>query len=89
MFSDPRLMPLVILLAIRAILEERALADRFPEYAAYAQRTKYRFAPEVWKSYQVEALRQPAATACCSVQNQRLSRPLSIRTRSYVRSPGT
>jgi protein-S-isoprenylcysteine O-methyltransferase Ste14 len=40
--------PLVILLAIRAILEERALADRFPEYAPYSQRTKYRFAPGVW-----------------------------------------
>lgn len=40
--------PLVILLAIRAILEERALADQFPEYAAYSQRTKYRFVPGVW-----------------------------------------
>ncbi|MGJ0506570.1 MAG: methyltransferase family protein [Methylocystis sp.] len=40
--------PLVILLALRAIFEERTLADRFPEYAAYAERTKYRFAPGVW-----------------------------------------
>jgi protein-S-isoprenylcysteine O-methyltransferase Ste14 len=40
--------PLVMLLAVRAILEERTLADRFPGYAAYAERTKYRFAPGVW-----------------------------------------
>ncbi|MGJ0507706.1 MAG: methyltransferase family protein [Methylocystis sp.] len=40
--------PLLMLLAVRAILEERTLADRFPEYAAYVKRTKYRLAPGVW-----------------------------------------
>ncbi len=39
---------LVILLAIRSFFEERALAERFPEYAAYAERVRYRFVPFVW-----------------------------------------
>jgi protein-S-isoprenylcysteine O-methyltransferase Ste14 len=39
---------LVVLLAIRSILEERALADRFPEYAAYRVKVRDRFVPHVW-----------------------------------------
>ncbi|MGE5368130.1 MAG: methyltransferase family protein [Chloroflexota bacterium] len=39
---------LVVLLAIRSILEERALADRFPDYAAYREKVRYRFVPHVW-----------------------------------------
>jgi len=39
---------LVILLAIRAVFEERTLAERFPDYAAYAERVRYRFVPGVW-----------------------------------------
>lgn len=39
---------LVILLAIRSIFEERALADRFPEYAGYTEKVRYRFAPFLW-----------------------------------------
>jgi protein-S-isoprenylcysteine O-methyltransferase Ste14 len=38
----------LILLAIRAVFEERTLAERFPEYAAYAAKVRYRFAPFVW-----------------------------------------
>lgn len=38
----------VVLLAIRAIFEERALADHFPEYAGYAEKVRYRFAPFAW-----------------------------------------
>ena len=39
---------LVILLAIRSVFEERTLAGRFPEYAAYAEKVHYRFAPFIW-----------------------------------------
>jgi protein-S-isoprenylcysteine O-methyltransferase Ste14 len=39
---------LVILLAVRSVFEERALANRFPEYAAYAARVRFRFVPLVW-----------------------------------------
>ncbi len=38
----------IVLLAIRAVFEERALADHFPEYSGYAARVRYRFAPFVW-----------------------------------------
>lgn len=40
--------PLVMLLATRAIIERLPLANRFPKYAAHAERKKYRFAPRVW-----------------------------------------
>ncbi|WP_281806399.1 methyltransferase family protein [Methylocystis echinoides] len=39
---------LVILLAIRSVFEERVLAERFPEYAAYAEKVRFRFVPLVW-----------------------------------------
>ncbi len=39
---------LVVLLAIRSILEEQALAKSFPEYAAYRQKVKYRLVPYLW-----------------------------------------
>jgi protein-S-isoprenylcysteine O-methyltransferase Ste14 len=39
---------LVILLAIRSVFEERVLAQRFPEYAAYAENVRYRFVPLIW-----------------------------------------
>jgi len=39
---------LTMLLAIRAELEERALAEHFPEYGAYAEKVRYRFVPFVW-----------------------------------------
>jgi protein-S-isoprenylcysteine O-methyltransferase Ste14 len=39
---------LTVLLAIRAVNEERALAEHFPEYADYAEKVRYRFVPFVW-----------------------------------------
>lgn len=39
---------LVGLLAIRSVFEERTLADKFPEYAAYAEKVGRRFVPFVW-----------------------------------------
>jgi protein-S-isoprenylcysteine O-methyltransferase Ste14 len=39
---------LVILLAVRSVFEERVLAERFPEYAAYAEKVRYRFVPFIW-----------------------------------------
>jgi protein-S-isoprenylcysteine O-methyltransferase Ste14 len=39
---------LVILPAVRSVFEERVLAERFPEYAAYAEKVRYRFVPLVW-----------------------------------------
>jgi protein-S-isoprenylcysteine O-methyltransferase Ste14 len=39
---------LVVLLAIRSVLEERALAASFPEYAVYWEKVRYRFVPHVW-----------------------------------------
>ncbi|QGM99810.1 methyltransferase family protein [Methylocystis parvus] len=39
---------LVILLAVRSVFEERVLAERFPEYAAYAEKVRYRLVPFVW-----------------------------------------
>lgn len=39
---------LVVLLAIRSVLEERALAASFPEYAVYREKVRYRFVPHVW-----------------------------------------
>ncbi len=39
---------LVSLLAGRAVLEERMLAERFPEYAAYAEKVRYRLIPFIW-----------------------------------------
>lgn len=35
-------------LAVRAVLEERALRDELPGYAAYMAQVKYRFIPYVW-----------------------------------------
>ncbi len=40
--------PLTILLAIRSVFEERVLAARFPEYPAYMEKVRYRFAPPIW-----------------------------------------
>lgn len=39
---------LIVLLAVRSVFEERALAARFPDYAAYAERFRFRFVPLVW-----------------------------------------
>ena len=39
---------LVVLLATRAVLEERTLAEELEGYRDYAQRVRYRFVPLVW-----------------------------------------
>jgi protein-S-isoprenylcysteine O-methyltransferase Ste14 len=39
---------LVVGFAVRAVLEERTLAARFPDYADYAARVRYRFVPLIW-----------------------------------------
>jgi protein-S-isoprenylcysteine O-methyltransferase Ste14 len=39
---------LILLLAVRSVFEERVLAARFPEYAAYREKVRYRFAPMIW-----------------------------------------
>jgi protein-S-isoprenylcysteine O-methyltransferase Ste14 len=39
---------LVMLLAVRAVLEEKTLADELEGYRDYAQRVRYRFVPLVW-----------------------------------------
>jgi protein-S-isoprenylcysteine O-methyltransferase Ste14 len=39
---------LVVSFAVRAVLEERTLAARFPDYAGYAARVRYRFVPLIW-----------------------------------------
>jgi protein-S-isoprenylcysteine O-methyltransferase Ste14 len=36
------------MLAMRAVLEERMLADELPGYRDYAARVRYRLAPGVW-----------------------------------------
>jgi protein-S-isoprenylcysteine O-methyltransferase Ste14 len=38
----------VVLFAIRAVLEERALAAQLPGYADYLNRVRYRLVPGVW-----------------------------------------
>ncbi len=38
----------VVLMAVRAVFEERALAQAFPEYADYRARVPYRMLPYVW-----------------------------------------
>jgi protein-S-isoprenylcysteine O-methyltransferase Ste14 len=39
---------MTLLLAVRAVLEERVLEAHFPEYRAYKEKVRYRFAPLVW-----------------------------------------
>jgi protein-S-isoprenylcysteine O-methyltransferase Ste14 len=39
---------LVMLLAVRAVLEERTLADELAGYREYAARVRYRFVPHLW-----------------------------------------
>ncbi|MCJ7599052.1 MAG: isoprenylcysteine carboxylmethyltransferase family protein [Methyloceanibacter sp.] len=39
---------LIVLIAIRAVFEERTLAAELPGYAAYAERVRYRLVPLVW-----------------------------------------
>jgi protein-S-isoprenylcysteine O-methyltransferase Ste14 len=39
---------LVFVLAIRTVFEERALAEHFPEYIAYAEKVRCRFVPFIW-----------------------------------------
>lgn len=39
---------LIVLIAIRAVLEERTLAVELPGYADYATRVRYRLVPRVW-----------------------------------------
>jgi protein-S-isoprenylcysteine O-methyltransferase Ste14 len=39
---------LVVGFAVRAVLEERMLAARFPDYADYAARVRYRLIPLIW-----------------------------------------
>ena len=38
----------IVLFAIRARIEERALIDGLPGYADYAARVRYRLLPGVW-----------------------------------------
>jgi protein-S-isoprenylcysteine O-methyltransferase Ste14 len=43
------LAPIIVLgFALRAVLEERTLSARFPDYANYAARVRYRFVPLIW-----------------------------------------
>jgi protein-S-isoprenylcysteine O-methyltransferase Ste14 len=39
---------LVVVLAARAVMEERMLAEELPGYREYAQRVRYRLVPGVW-----------------------------------------
>jgi protein-S-isoprenylcysteine O-methyltransferase Ste14 len=39
---------LIVLLGIRAVLEERTLRDKLEGYAEYAARVRYRFVPGIW-----------------------------------------
>lgn len=39
---------LIVLLSVRALLEERTLADELPGYRDYAARVRYRLVPGVW-----------------------------------------
>jgi protein-S-isoprenylcysteine O-methyltransferase Ste14 len=39
---------LVVVLAARAVMEERMLAEELPGYREYAQRVRYRLIPRVW-----------------------------------------
>jgi protein-S-isoprenylcysteine O-methyltransferase Ste14 len=39
---------LVVGFAVRAVLEERTLSARFPDYADYAARVRYRLVPLIW-----------------------------------------
>ena len=39
---------LIVLLGVRAVLEERTLTAGLPGYAAYAERVRYRLVPRVW-----------------------------------------
>jgi protein-S-isoprenylcysteine O-methyltransferase Ste14 len=39
---------LVVIIAIRAVLEERSLAAELDGYAGYAARTPYRLVPYLW-----------------------------------------
>ncbi len=39
---------LVVLIARRAVLEERTLREELPGYAAYMARVRYRLIPHVW-----------------------------------------
>jgi protein-S-isoprenylcysteine O-methyltransferase Ste14 len=39
---------LILVVAVRAILEERVLRDELPGYAAYMKQVKYRLIPYVW-----------------------------------------
>jgi protein-S-isoprenylcysteine O-methyltransferase Ste14 len=40
--------PLILVVAVRAVLEERVLRDELPGYADYMKRVKYRLIPYVW-----------------------------------------
>jgi protein-S-isoprenylcysteine O-methyltransferase Ste14 len=40
--------PLILAVAVRAVLEERMLCDELPGYAAYMKRVKYRLIPYLW-----------------------------------------
>jgi protein-S-isoprenylcysteine O-methyltransferase Ste14 len=39
---------LIVLLSVRALLEERTLADELPGYRDYAARVRYRLVPGIW-----------------------------------------
>jgi hypothetical protein len=39
---------LIIVVAVRAVLEERVLHDELPGYAAYMKQVRYRLIPYVW-----------------------------------------
>ncbi len=39
---------LTLLLAIRSVLEERVLAERFPDYTPYSEKVRYRLIPFIW-----------------------------------------
>ena len=39
---------MIMLIAVRAVLEERTLAAELPGYADYVQHVRYRLVPKVW-----------------------------------------
>jgi protein-S-isoprenylcysteine O-methyltransferase Ste14 len=39
---------LIVVIAIRAVLEERMLMEELEGYAEYAKRVRYRFVPYIW-----------------------------------------
>jgi protein-S-isoprenylcysteine O-methyltransferase Ste14 len=39
---------LIALLMVRAVKEERTLADELPGYRDYATRVRYRLVPHIW-----------------------------------------